>query len=180
MEAADESVSRDNAQINGQTNGPKGSDNTNPDAREKDNLHKPEEENSANGLDSEDVRGGQDGRNIRGMGSTDMDSENGVLRLGDQDNSTMEVTDKGLASATAGEGTTNTATVSVTTAGPDDYASDPEVGVPSAQEEAKKAAGETDDANQETADTDQTRANTEDEDEDIAETGTSINHQPTY
>ncbi|MEZ0609974.1 hypothetical protein ACAW74_15765 [Fibrella sp. WM1] len=176
MESEEKTVSRDDTQINGQTEGPKGSDNTNPDARTADNLHTAVQEDSANGLDSEEVRGGQDGRNNRGIGSTDMDSKNGVLRLGDQDNSTMEVTEEGAASAAASDSKTNTSTASVTTAGPDDYASDAEVGVPNAQEEAKKQ-----DDDDETADeTDEAGANSEQENEDIAETGTSLTHEPTY
>lgn len=175
MEPEEKTVLRDGTQINGQTEGPKGSDNTNPDARAADNLHTPLQEDSANGLDSQNVRGGQDGRNNRGIGSTDMDSKNGVLRLGDQDNSTMEVTEEGAANAAASANKTNTSTVSVTTAGPDDYASDPEVGVPNAQEEAKKQ--DSDDVPEEA---DEAAANSDDENEDIAETGTSLTHQPTY
>lgn len=175
MEPEDKTVSRDGTQINGQTDSPKGSDNTTPDDRSVDNLHTDLQENSANGLDSEEIRGGQDGRNNRGVGSIDMDSKNGVLRLGDQDNSTMEVTEEGAASAAASGSKTNTATVSVTTAGPDDYASDSEVGVPNAQEEAKKQ-----DDNEANDDTDEVGANSDEANEDIAETGTSLTHEPTY
>lgn len=178
MEPEDKTVQRDGTQINGQTEGPIGSDNNSPDSHAADNLHTSAQENSANGLDSEEVRGGQDGRNIRGMGGIDMDSKNGVLRLGDMDNSTMEVTEEGAANAVAdaSHSKTNTSTVSVTTAGPDDYASDAEVGVPNAQEEAKKQGEQKDSANE----IDETADNSAKENEDIAETGTSVDHQPTY
>ena len=136
-----------------------------------DNLNKDEQANSANGLDSTEVTGGQNGRNIRGMGSQDMDSENGVLRFNDTDNGAMEVTDEALANAAASQNQTSTATVSVTTSGPDDYASDPKVDVPNAQKEAKKQDENSDDT---TADS------SEKESADIAETGTSVDHQPTY
>jgi len=141
---------------------------------ESDNRNREELENSANGLDSTEVRDGQNGRNIRGIGSTDMDSENGVIRMGDMDNSTMEVTEEGKQNAAAGANQTNTSTVSVTTAGPDDYASDPVVNVPNAQLEAKKQ----DDDN--TDDDTDSSVSQEETEEDIAETGTSTDHQPTY
>ena len=173
MEPDEKTVLRDGAQINGQTEAPRGSDNTEPDARAKDNLNTNLQENSANGLDSEDVRGGQDGRNNRGMGSQDMDSKNGVLRMGDMDDSTMEVTEAAVTTAAASESKTNT--VSVTTAGPDDYASDAEVKIPNAQKEAKEAAESVD----EESDTN-SAASQEKEDRDIAETGTSLDNQPTY
>ena len=173
MEPDEKTVLRDGAQINGQTEAPRGSDDTEPDARTKDNLNTNLQENSANGLDSEDVRGGQDGRNNRGMGSQDMDSKNGVLRMGDMDDSTMEVTEAAVTTAAASESKTNT--VSVTTAGPDDYASDAEVKIPNAQKEAKEAAESVD----EESDTN-SAASQEKEDRDIAETGTSLDNQPTY
>lgn len=173
MEPDEKTVLRDGAQINGQTEAPRGSDNTEPDARAKDNLNTNLQENSANGLDSEDVRGGQDGRNNRGMGSQDMDSKNGVLRMGDMDDSTMEVTEAAVTTAAASE--SKTSTVSVTTAGPDDYASDAEVKIPNAQKEAKEAAESVD----EESDTN-SAASQEKEDRDIAETGTSLDNQPTY
>jgi hypothetical protein len=64
----------------------------------------------------------------------------------------------------------------VTTAGPDDYASDPVVSVPNAQKEAKKQDEQSaDDESENTADVSQ-----QESDEDVAETGTFIDHQPTY
>ena len=174
MEPDEKTVLRDGAQINGQTEAPRGSDNTEPDARAKDNLNTDLQENSANGLDSEDVRGGQDGRNNRGMGSQDMDSKNGVLRMGDMDSSTMEVTEAAISSAVASE--SKTSTVSVTTAGPDDYASDADVKVPNAQEEAKKAAEDIDEGDSDSS----ADALQDKEDKDIAETGTSLDNQPAY
>lgn len=178
MEPEEETVLRDGAQINGKTEGPRGSDNTNPDERLQSNLHRDEIEDSANGLDSVDVRGGQDGRNNRGFGGIDMDSKNGVIRMGDTDNSTMEVTEEGAANAAASIGQTKTSTVSVTTAGPDDYASDAQVNVPNAQEQAKKQDGDT---GTEANDSDTNAAvSQEKENEDIAQTGTSIDHQPAY
>ncbi|MBO0932128.1 hypothetical protein [Fibrella aquatilis] len=172
MEPDEKTVLRDDAQINGQTEAPRGSDNTEPDARAKDNLNTEQQENSANGLDSQDVRGGQDGRNNRGMGSQDMDSKNGVLRMGDMDNSTMEVTEAAVSNAAASEGKTNTSTVSVTTAGPDDYASDAEVKTPDAEQEAKESVDSPTEAGED--------ATQEKEDKDIAETGTSLDNQPAY
>lgn len=172
MRPEEKNLLSDGAQLNGQTEAPRGSDNTEPDARTKDNLNTEAQENSANGLDSEDVRGGQDGRNNRGMGSQDMDSKNGVLRLGDMDDSTMQVTETAISQAAASEGKTSTSTVNVTTAGPDDYASDAEVNVPNAQQAAKDAA-EPDDSDADTT-------AQEKEDKDIAETGTSLDNQPTY
>ncbi|MCY7360252.1 MAG: hypothetical protein LH609_22910 [Rudanella sp.] len=131
---------------------------------------------SANGLDSVEVRGGQDGRNNRGIGSMDMDAKNGVLRLGDQDNSTMEVPDETLDQVAASSAKTNTATTDVTTAGPDDYASADTVGVPNAQKEAKE--------NADIADVNESNTNAsvsqDDKEHDVAETGTSVDHQPTY
>ena len=142
---------------------------------EGDNVHREGLENSPNGLDSTEVTDGQNGRNIRAMGSQDMDTEHGVLRMGDMDNSTMEVTEEGKASAVASIAKTDTATTSVTTSGPDDYASDSEVDVPNAQQEAKKQ-------DEKTTDDDDTNssASQEETEKDVAETGTSIDHQPAY
>lgn len=167
-----EGVEKEEAQINGRTDGPFGSDDADIDRRAEDNKHRYDQENSANGTDSIQIRGGQDGRNIRGIGSTDMDSEHGLLRMGDMDNSTLEVTEKGMESAVAGADKTNTAMVDVTTAGPDDYGSADKVPVPKAQEAAKAqndvpgkdADGQTD----------------EERDEEIAETGTDLEHQSPY
>lgn len=166
----EQDVKRENAQINGRTEGPFGSDDTDIDRPLEDNKNQYEQENSANGLDSEQVRGGQDGRNNRGIGSTDMDSKNGVLRMGDTSNSTMEVTEEGKNAAVADGKTTNTAMVDVTTEGPDDYASNDKVPAPKAQEAAKKQND-----NQKPDDKEQ-----EEREEDIAETGTDLNNQPTY
>ena len=162
-------VEREDAQITGRTEGPFGSDDTDVDRQAGDNVNTYEQENSANGLDSEQVRGGQDGRNIRGMGSTDMDSKNGVIRMGDTANSTMEVTEEGANAAVADGAKTNTAMVDVTTEGPDDYASADQVPVPNAQEGAKKQNDNQED--------DKDQQEREDE---IAETGTDLNNKPTY
>lgn len=162
-------VERKDAQITGRTEGPFGSDDTDVDRQAGDNVNTFEQENSANGLDSEQVRGGQDGRNIRGIGSTDMDSKNGVIRMGDITNSTMEVTEEGANAAVADDAKTNTAMVDVTTEGPDDYASADQVPVPNAQEEAKKQNDNQED------DKDQ-----QEREEDVAETGTDLNNKPTY
>ncbi len=171
MKDEEEGVEKDGTQISGRTEGPFGSDDTDIDRPAEDNKHRYEQENSANGLDSMQVRGGQDGRNNRGIGSTDMDSEEGLLRRGDRANSTMDVTEEGMNSAIADSAKTNTGMVSVTTHGPDDYASADEVPVPKAQEAAK----EQDDS------TEQEPDKTEDErDEDIAETGTDLNNKPSY
>lgn len=165
-------VERDDAQITGRTEGPFGSDDTDVDRQLEDNKNQFDQENTANGLDSEQVRGGQDGRNVRGMGSIDMDSKNGVLRMGDMDNSTLEVTPEGLDSAVAGAAKTNTAMVDVTTHGPDDYASADKVEVPNAQEAAKKQNNA-----EETPSDDQVQKA---HDEGMAETGTDLNNKPTY
>ena len=168
----DKAVKHDEAQITGRTEGPFGTDDTDTDRGLEDNKNQYAQENSANGLDSEQVRGGQDGRNNRGIGSTDMDSKNGVLRMGDMDNSTMEVTQQGLDSAVADESKTNTAMVDVTTEGPDDYGSADKVRVPKAQEAAKNQ----NDGKKETSeDKDQ-----KEREEDVAETGTDLNNKPTY
>lgn len=169
----EEDVKRDDAQIIGRTEGPFGSDDADADLPVQDNKNRDVIENSANGLDSVQVRGGQDGRNNRGFGGIDMDSKNGVLRMGDMDDSTMQVTEEGASNAAASEGQTKTAMVDVTTSGPDDYASAGKVGVPNAQ----KAAKEQNDADEETL-TDE-KEQTERE-EDVAETGTDLNNQPSY
>jgi hypothetical protein len=141
-----------------------------------DNKHQEVIEESANGLDSVEVRGGQNGRNSRGIGSNDMDAKNGILRLGDQDDTTMQVTEEGVKAATASSAKTNTATADVTTAGPDDYASAPVVGVPNAQKEAKEDTESTD-ANDSDANA---AVSQEEKEEDVSQSGTSIDHQPAY
>ena len=165
----DKDVDKEEAQITGRTEGPFGSDDTDVDRRVEDNKHRPVQENSANGLDSVQVRGGQDGRNNRGVASTDMDSKNGLLRMGDNANSTLEVTEEGMKSAVADEAKTNTAMVEVTTSGPDDYASANQVPVPKAQEAAKKQK-----------EGPQKEKTEKERDEEIAETGTDLNNKPTY
>ena len=165
----DKDVDKEEAQITGRTEGPFASDDTDVDRRVEDNKHRPVQENSANGLDSVQVRGGQDGRNDRGVASTDMDSKNGLLRMGDNANSTLEITEEGMNSAVADEAKTNTAMVDVTTSGPDDYASADQVPVPKAQEAAKE---QNDGPWQ-----DKTEKEREEE---IAETGTDLNNKPTY
>lgn len=139
-----------------------------------DNRHREEQENSANAMDSREINDGEDGRNIRFMGSTDMDSANGLLRFNDSDdgnNSPAEdITEEGQKSIVSSGPTSNTSTVDVTTHGPDDYASDEDVPTPAAQQEAK----EQDDPN---AESNQTQEKTED---DIAHTGTSTEHKPVY
>jgi hypothetical protein len=148
-----------------------------------DNKHTDILENSANGLDSETVVGGQNGRNSRGIGSSDMDSQNGVLRMGDQDSSTMEVTQKGLDSAVADESKSDTSSVAVTTSGPDDYASANLVGVPNAQRAAKEHTDEEPAESPDETGNDDPDANEptqKDEEAEIAKTGTSIDHKPTY
>jgi hypothetical protein len=95
-----------------------------------------------------------------------MDGKNGILRMGDRDNSTMEVPEEALNNAVASESKTNTATVDVTTSGPDDYASADEVGTPDAEKEAKEQ--------------DQVKDTQPEQHDDIAETGTDLNNKPTY
>ncbi len=167
----EQEVEHDDAQITGRTEGPFGSDDADVDRGMADNKNQYEQENSANGLDSQQVRGGQDGRNNRGMGSTDMDSKNGVLRMGDMDNSTMEVTPEGADSAVAGAKTTNTATVDVTTSGPDDYSAE-KMPVPKAQEAAKKQDGD--------QPSDEQANEQKEREEEVAETGTDLTNKPTY
>ena len=169
----EEGVERIDAQINGRSEGPFSADDTDIDRPAEDNRNREDQENSANGLDSLQVRGGQDGRNNRGIGSTDMDSKNGVLRMGDQDNSTMEVTDQGLQSAISDAGkSTNTAMVNVTTSGPDDYGSADQVPTP----DAEKAAKDQDDTPTEEG----TNEDNSNRDAEIAETGTDLSNQPAY
>jgi len=174
----EEGVLSDNTPINGRTQGPQGTDGTDADHAVQDNNRSDLVHESANGLDSVEVGGGKDGRNNRGIGSMDMDSKNGVLRLGDQDNSTMEVPDEALDQAVASSAKTNTATADVTTAGPDDYASADTVGVPDAQKEAKESAQreEADEPNKDN----NSGVSQQETEHDVAETGTSIDHQPTY
>lgn len=166
-------VERDDAQINGRTEGPFGSDDADADVTLMDNKRQDLVDDSANGLDSIQVRGGQDGRNNRGFGNTDMDSKNGVLRMNDMDDSTMEVTDEAQESIAGSADKTNTATADVTTAGPDDYASADQVGVPNAEKTAKEQDEDAD----ESVPTGQEQQKREDE---IAETGTDLSNQPTY
>ncbi|QDK78940.1 hypothetical protein EXU85_10115 [Spirosoma sp. KCTC 42546] len=168
-------IDRDDAQLNGRTEGPFSTDDTDIDRPNEDNRNRYQQENSANGTDSQQVRGGQDGRNDRAIGSTDMDSKNGVLRMGDNANSTLELTEEGLNSAVADEAKTNTAMVDVTTHGPDDYASADQVPVPKAEEEAKKQTGKKD--RKELASEEKARQT---HDTDLAETGTDLNNKPTY
>ncbi|KAB7732025.1 hypothetical protein F5984_07355 [Rudanella paleaurantiibacter] len=174
MENREKGVDHDSTQINGRTEGPQGTDGMDVDQAVQDNKRTDLVDDSANGLDSVQVRGGQDGRNIRGFGGIDMDGKNGVIRKGDTDNSTMEVTEEGAKNAAASVAQTNTSTVDVTSAGPDDYASADTVGVPNAQEEARKAVDSAED-NDSDADVSQEKEN-----DDIAQTGTSTDHQPTY
>lgn len=167
-------VERDDAQIIGRTEGPFGSDDADADRAVQDNKNRPEIEESANGLDSVQVRGGQDGRNNRGFGGIDMDSKNGVIRMGDTDNSTMDVTEEGASNAAGDKTLTKTGMVDVTTSGPDDYASANKVGVPNAQ----KAAKEQNNADEEEMSTDDEEQ--AEREEDVAETGTDLNNQPSY
>lgn len=152
------------------------SDDTTHSDIEGDNMHREKFENRSNGLDTNEIRDGQNGRTIRPMGGQDMDSKNGVIRMGDMDNSAMEVTEEGAKNAAASIDQTKTSTVSVTTAGPDDYASDQVVGVPNAQKEAKK---QDDNGNTDSSET-AIPVSQEETEEDVANTGTSTDHQPTY
>lgn len=185
MRDPEEDVQKDGAQINGRTNGPYGSDGSDIDTRVQDNKNREILENSANGLDSVEVRGGQDGRNSRGIGSIDMDSKNGVIRMGDMDNSTMEVTEEGRANAAADYlKNTRTATVKI----PDSTreaidADDPQLlphsDAVSSQHDADEGERSAPEADSE--ETDQEDGLTqEEEDNDIGRTGTSTAHRPTY
>ena len=165
-------VKHDSAYIAGRTDGPFGSDDSDVDRPTEDNRNQYEQENSANGTDSQQIRGGQDGRNERGIGSTDMDSKNGILRMGDTSNSTLEVTEEGMNAAVADGKKTNTAMVDVTTSGPDDYGSADQVGTPKAQEAAKKQ--------NDPEKTDKNDKDQQEREEDVAETGTDLNNKPTY
>jgi len=177
MRDAEQPIQRKDAQITGREEGPYRPDGTDDDVPMKDNRNRPEQENSANGLDSVQVRGGQDGRNVRGMGSTDMDSANGLLRFNDQDDDQpSDVTEEGMDSVAGSSSKTNTGTVNVTTHGPDDYASADEVPTPKAEKDAKKQDGDS-----ETAREDSNSAGSQEEKEnDVSQTGTSTSHQPTY
>ncbi|GAB3497605.1 hypothetical protein GCM10027341_17970 [Spirosoma knui] len=165
-------VERDEAQIIGRTEGPFGTDDADADVHLTDNKNRDEIDDSSNGLDSMQVRGGQDGRNNRAFGGIDMDSKNGVMRMGDMDNSTMEVTEEAQKSIVANGDKTNTSTVDVTTHGPDDYASAEEVGTPAAQKEAKEQ--DADDSE------DRSGGDQVDDSEQVAQTGTDTDHEPTY
>lgn len=168
-----EDIKRREAQLNGRTEGPYGSDDTDVDRPAEDNRNRYDQENSANGLDSEQVRGGQDGRNNRGIGSTDMDGKNGVLRMGDQDNSTMEVTNEALNSIGPAD-KTNTASVSTSSepSGRNDLAenpSDSQTRVPDAQSEQES-----------TEESGDSQSSQEKNDNEIAQTGTDLTNEPTY
>ncbi len=136
------------ASITGHDKEPLHSDDTTAEYAAKDNLHTEQQENSANGLDSIEIRGGQNGRNIRGMGSQDMDSANGVLRFNDQDDTTMHVTEAAKNSAAASSAQTDTSLTGTTT-----IQAGSTVSVPNAQqmaagepdEEADKTAADSDD-----------------------------------
>lgn len=171
-------VERDDAQIIGRSEGPFGSDDSDADRQVQDNKNREVIEESANGLDSVQVRGGQDGRNNRGFGGIDMDSKNGVLRMNDMDNSTMEVTEEGASNAAADK--TLTAAADVTTAGPDDYASANVVGVPNAQQAARQQDGDDDFLQDDTTEPLDHDNASDDSEEDIAQTGTDLENQPTY
>ncbi|QJD79015.1 hypothetical protein [Spirosoma rhododendri] len=177
MSDEQDDYSMKDAQIAGKQEQPLGTDGSDQDRANIDNKHRESEENSANGLDSETVVGGQDGRNNRGIGSTDMDSENGLLRMNDMDDSQMQVTDEGMESATSGENRTNTSTVDVTTSGPDDYASADEVGTPDAEVPAKEQADEDDEGD---PDNTQPTGNDEADEEQISQIGTDLDNQPAY
>lgn len=146
-------------------------------AVDRDNSTHDQFENVANplrpGAEDEAGKPGQDGRNLRAFGSTDQDGANGVLRMNDQDNSTMEVTPEAEKSVVGSDQQTNTSTVSVTTAGPDDDASADETPVPAAEKEAKEAV-----ATGKTAD-DAKPESDEETDDSIAQTGTDLNFKPT-
>lgn len=176
----DQDVHKEDTQISGRSEGPFGTDDADADLRAQDNKHTDAVENSANGLDSVQVRGGQDGRNIRAVGGIDMDSQHGLLRQGDQDNSTMEVPEKALDEAAAStSGSTNTGMVDVTTSGPDDDSSSGVVRVPDAQKAAKaQDSKETEwDEKHKGQDADESQ---DDANEDIARTGTDLDNQPPY
>ncbi len=149
------------------------------DAENRDNSTHDEFENVANPMrpGSEDESGhpGQDGRNLRAFGSTDQDGANGVLRLHDQDNSTMEITPEAEKSISGDKALTNTSTVAVTTAGPDDDASADETPVPTAERAAKAAVNGDTDAND--SDTNEEESEAE-KDNEIAQTGTSLDFEP--
>ncbi|GAB3912719.1 hypothetical protein GCM10028803_56130 [Larkinella knui] len=141
-----------------------------------DNRNRPEQENSANGMDSREIRGGEDGRNDRFIGGNDMDSANGLLRFNDQDDSNPadDVTEAGMESAGS---ESSTSTVDVTTHGPDDYASAGDVPTPEAQKEAKEQDEESQEGVTGRSSEDQAQEKTE---EDVAHTGTSTDYKPVY
>ncbi|MGA0559091.1 hypothetical protein ACO2Q8_20710 [Larkinella sp. VNQ87] len=146
-----------------------------------DNRNRPEQEDSANAMDSREIHDGEDGRNDRFMGSTDMDGANGVLRFNDRDDSDSgladDVTEEGMNNVAASGSKTNTSTVDVTTHGPDDYASNEDVPAPEAQEEAKEKDEEGAKATTSRSSDQQDQEQTE---EDVAHTGTSTEHKPVY
>lgn len=172
-------VERDDAQLIGRTEGPYGSDDTDADRVMQDNKNRPEVDESANGLDSVQVRSGQDGRNIRAFGGIDMDSKNGVLRMGDTDDSTMEVTDEAISNASSDKTLTKTSIVNVdqpsASVEVNNNSSATNVAVPNAQ----MAAEEDDNADEEETSTDEEEEQA-DREEDVAETGTDLNNQPSY
>jgi hypothetical protein len=182
QDTSEAGVVRDDAQIVGQAEGPLRSDDTTEDYTAKDNLHTDIQQDSANGLDSVEVRGGQDGRNNRGMGSQDMDSANGVLRFNDQDDTTMQVTEAAKSSIAASDAQTNTGPESGTTINPAPAGA----AVPNAQQQAANADMEADETDidddahtDEGADTDEADDRTGESDEDeVARTGTDLNFQP--
>ncbi|MBC3784051.1 hypothetical protein [Spirosoma utsteinense] len=171
-------IERDDAQIIGRTEGPMGSDDTDVDRAVQDNKNRPEVEESANGLDSVQIRSGQDGRNIRGIGGMDMDSKNGVLRMGDMDDTTMDVTEEGISNAGSDKTLTKTAMIDVNgtsdTVETHEYSSVTSVEVPNAQMAPEE---EDDNADEEETSTDEEQTERE---EDVAETGTDLNNQPSY
>jgi hypothetical protein len=174
----EEDVERKDAQITGRTEGPFGTDDTDADQAIQDNKNRPEVEDSANGLDSEQIRGGQDGRNMRPFGGIDMDGKNGVLRMGDMDESTMQVTEEGANNAAGDKTLTKTAVVDMAPetgvrSGSTNDGSTANRRVPNAQQEAN----EQDNADEEETSTDDDQTSRE---EDVAETGTDLNNQPTY
>lgn len=148
-------------------------------AVDRDNSTNDQFDNVANpmrpGSEDESDAPGQDGRNLRAFGSTDQDGANGVLRMNDQDNSTMEVTPEADKSITDDKTLTNTSTVAFTTAGPDDDASADETPVPEAEVAAKAAANGDTDAN--ASDTNEEESEPA-KDAEIARTGTSLDFEP--
>ncbi|WP_128544386.1 hypothetical protein [Larkinella soli] len=177
-------VRPEESRITGKSEGPYRSDGTDEDVSAFDNRHREEVEDSASGWDSVQIRGAQDGRNDRFMGSQDMDDANGILRFNDQDyGDTRDVTDEGMNAAAAGDAQTNTSTVDVTTAGPDDYASGEDVPTPEAQRKAKEQDNaETPGADDPENGREQSNSadSQEQRDHDMAHTGTDTEHKPVY